>query len=505
MGGKYMKNSHQGKYIHGKEAVGVTEAIGSVWSQFDWESDTLDSRKDIMSKALHNDKFEAYLQTEHYSKYGNKKKDSSRADEEYMSLQLEKMANLLLEMDDNFEFSLQKGTDKEHTNITNQMNDIGIHIDQLSKFNKDYHNTAKKYKKPRQQQRNEKEQFLENAKKKYDVLQEKQTGLDQMDSLLKDKQGYISNHETMIKRSKVNAFKEWEKGLDRVVGYYNTYTYDGKIGSLMDEFYSIQSDRWRSIPLANLLHRPEYMEANCTSNPIVDDKSKEKKWQSTLGYYGVAEKGTNQYGRLRKLRNTYKGEMNDIAEGLTGFIQSKHRVIETGREKIAEDVTNLFDLSNPDHIFSLLSYQKEKGKFYPLYHMLHEEYADKPDSDIYGFLIVFDDLVEHTVLKDMERAVVDIMLQRETIDIDEPHPYKRVAIYINNQFETELKNEQIKRLVTKIAKKVVNTYTGKIMCTKCKKHKEANMTYFGVDQRKSNGLKSTCKECDNKNAKKYRK
>lgn len=505
-----------------KFSENVSTVVRDVWSDLDKNVESLEERKQMLNEALDNDSLIDYISSPSFiNKCVGKNDKAFRAEEDYLSLQLEKMADMLLDKQEREykdEFPVKK-TDNNQTwsdskrlmHITNIVNDSkqGIHLDQLAKYNDEYTKNNNSRKLTEKQKREQEQKLLDRALETSKVLQDKAKGLEQLDSLLSDKDRFVKSHDTYINIEKKKSFSNWANGKERINIYSNPTesVYDE---SLMDEFYSIRFEKERSIQQLDTYSNQNKKEFIKVNKPLTNEDDVNERWENTLKYYRQDENANNQYARLRHLRNIYKAEIVQIAEELTSFIKPKGSAVineseSVNREKLQGRIAESFELGDQEMVLRLISIVKINNVFHdPAIILLIDEYEDDVGNDLHTFMIDFLELVKESNLDEVERAIINVILQKEGLEINEKHLYKRISIHLHNKFEIEKNNEQIKRMLKVIAEKIAFQHRGTLTCTKCNIEKDA-ASWFGKDIRKKFGYKSVCKDCERENAKKYRK
>lgn len=500
----------------------ISTIVRNVWSDLDKNVESLEERKQMLNEALDNNSLIEYVSSTSFkNKCVKKNKKAFRAEEDYLSLQLEKMADMLLDKQEREyrdEFPIRR-IDNNQTwydskrliHITNIVNESkkGIHLDQLAKYNDEYIRNNNNRKLTEKQKREQEQKLLDRALETSKVLQDKAKGLEQLDSLLSDKDRFVKLHDTYINNEKDESFSNWQGGKERIDIHSNpAETVHNE--SLTDEFYSIRFEKERSIQQLDTYinqNKKEFVKAN---KQLTNEDDVNERWQQTLKYYGMDENANNQYAKLRHIRNDYKGEMNYIAEELTSFIKPKGSIVVNESEAVNKEsmqsiIVESFELGDPEMVLRLISIVKINNEFHdPAIILLIDEYEDDVGNNLHTFMIDFLELVKVSNLDEVERAIMNVILQKEGLEIDEKHLYKRVSIHLHNKFGIEKNNEQIKRMLKVIAEKIAFQHRGTLTCTKCKVEKDAS-SWFGEDIRKKFGYKSICRDCERENAKKYRK
>lgn len=229
-----------------------------------------------------------------------------------------------------------------------------------------------------------------------------------------------------------------------------------------------------------------------------------KDWDDKGKDVGIS--GLKQYAIARKMYASLVSQYEETKMILAkefGFNISKHETRyeinsdtyyydeEGGLVEVSKGIVNL---NNPDTYKGLLLNYKE----------LRDKYSDKPNSDWWGLIRTFEDLLSKTKLSNKEKfvlkALFDNLTDNEIRELLEIEGYDITRQSVNNM------------ILKTIPKKIWNTYldsldewlyTYKIKgeykkCSKCGEVKlVSNNRYFGKDIRNKDGFKSICRECDN--------
>ncbi|MGD6831411.1 hypothetical protein ACQCT5_04575 [Sutcliffiella halmapala] len=267
-------------------------------------------------------------------------------------------------------------------------------------------------------------------------------GTDAEESVRKE---YIQQYDAWISEMKNVVFNNWMKGESRVD--LNEYT--------------------------NNPYKWDVLELEMVNEPILDNDLLEKKFAKLLYYYGLPMDGKVAYKKLRKVVNEINYEMSVVKENLRKPIRNggyKPKV--ANPNFIPNEKFNEITLSNSDHVFGLFTFETDSIKvaadggkqirfknYISLYQLLKDTYGSWVGNHIYHLLVAFEKSLEATGLDDMQRDIVDVVLQKEALSEKyDKHPYKRAAQYIEEKHGVKLENRDVKRKLGQISKLIASVY-----------------------------------------------
>lgn len=226
------------------------------------------------------------------------------------------------------------------------------------------------------------------------------------------------------------------------------------------------------------------IEVNSVPYPISDENELNKKWENLLKFYDMRMDGTSQFERLKEVINETGYEMFVVKEQLRRPINCNE-----GKDDTVNHVDSIIDLSNIEHIRTLLGFQIEQKKvhdghkidgdgkkvqkqkrftlYHPIYAMLRDKYVDKTDSYIFLTLMEFETALKNADLTEMERDIVDVILQNKGYEglknTYNNHPHERAVAYIEQVHNVKKETRNIKyALENTISKKIHKAYLNEI-------------------------------------------
>lgn len=252
--------------------------------------------------------------------------------------------------------------------------------------------------------------------------------------------------------------------------------YDGHMKQMKEHAFSCWKSGQTRIDLRELRSNPykfDLLQLEEVTEPIIDEELLEKKFAKLLYYYGLPMDGKVAYNKLKKIVNEVNYEISVVKDQLRKPIRNsgyKPRV--ANPNFIPNQQFHEITLGNPDHVFGLFTFVTDcikvadgEGKqvrfkrYIPLYRLLKDTYGEWAGNHVYHLLGTFERAVESAVLDDMQRDVVNVVLQREAFN-DEyvSHPYERAAQYVEKMHGVKLENRDIKRKLEQVSKLVATRY-----------------------------------------------
>lgn len=493
----------------------ILKAFKEYKSNLDYSIKDDKERTRTLNTILNDDWLQNYIETEQYwYKHSRKKQTDPLSENDTFANKLEQLADYILDVSEDFEYPWLSKYKKNmnssreiYINDDNIDSSIDIHSDMVDLFAQEESQIQIKRLRLSEKQKRELRNISENELFKYPELAEIYQNIINIkleiglyedltdDEKVAKQELYINKTNDHLYYEQQRAFNRWEIREPRV-------------------------DLTRL--LANKIHKENEINLNKSHKLILDRKELELKFEDVLNFYGKPSSGSGHLYKLKKLINELNYEMFVVKEqllkpvGNRGY-KPKFHIGNNGNANL-EKIDRYFDFSNKFHIYALLSFQKEYTKFkdkdnkvksitsyYPVYSLLYEKHKDYSGSSVYLLLKYFDELIDKAELTEVERDMIDIMLQKKDINFSfkHNHPYKRISEYINEKYKLKKDVKAVKYAFNNtISKKIANAYLNDIeqhlyiTCTHCKNDKAANIRNFGRDQRKKNGFKSICRACE---------
>lgn len=497
------------------------EALRDLRNQLDYDVEDGQERALHLSDIVDDEWLQEYKETySYFQKHARKRKKDRLSESDYVSRNLEYLSDYLIEKSDDFEFPV----------ISKYMKEQNVEREMLINYtDADY----------------ESETGIAEEVLDYLAQEENQSEfhVKRLSEDLKRKNRQISN-EDMIKYPELLEMHNGMVKLSVLIGKHDSFEDDEKMAkkelfiSKITDWLQFEKEKsfgnWISgkprINLESILEKPFGMEeilVNTFTGGIVfvDGKVSEltmkklnEKYNEVLKFYGVSPSAYGNYYKINAMINQIGYEMSIVKDQLRKPIEIKGTRQTTHMQNQVDTKGKLiqehFDMSNKEHVYSLLSFQTGRVNknltYFPLYSMLQDKHESNVGSVVYHLLQEFDEMVRLADLTSLERDVIAVVKQERGLGIDEAHPYKRAVEYIN---EVHKQNKVVKdityMLKNTVTNKIVEAYLDYISiceivkCTQCQKSKKLTECNFGNDGRKKSGFRSICRVCDRENQEKY--
>ncbi|MEH7381781.1 hypothetical protein V7138_15065 [Bacillus sp. JJ1533] len=358
------------------------------------------------------------------------------------------------------------------------------------------------------------------------------------------KEEYIHKVDKKLEIERKKAYQAWEQGKPRI-DLSHLYHWYCELNT-KKEIKVLKNPRKLELIRINSVTKP-------LSGATEEGKNElERKFQSVLDYYGKPKNGLGQYTKVKKLINEVGYEMHKVREQLVKPIESRGYKPKVNAITFENSALNIirdtFDMSNPKHVYSLLSFQTESEKvhdgyiievdeegndskkqkqirisnYFPVYSMLKDKYGNRPGSEIYLLLKQFNEAINEAFrlgeLSPVEMDIVAVVKQEKGYSMNDKrildkHPYMRAVNYIKEVHNVEMSVRDITyALKNTISKRIAHAYLDQVevdkyrtkTCTCCGKDKLANERNFSPDKKGKHGLKAICKVCAREIKKAYK-
>lgn len=231
----------------------------------------------------------------------------------------------------------------------------------------------------------------------------------------------------------------------------------------------------------------------------------------------VPVSASQAWQKLNQMRNQLSSDLKEAREELRKPIRHARNAGKLPEDDTEKDIDDTIDLSDSDHVLVLIRPIREGSTYIVPYVELDEKYRQQNARDYLAVLDDFDKLVDDTELLPIERDVLEVILNKKGLEINERFIMKRVIAYIKKKHKQKKTNQNIYRMLDTIAKKLAKQnqkneliwYYSKykpgemIKCRKCPKILPPDSLFFAPDKRKRNGFKSICRKCEMEYQKKY--
>jgi len=221
----------------------------------------------------------------------------------------------------------------------------------------------------------------------------------------------------------------------------------------------------------------------------------------------IKEKGKRYYSISKKMYNELKSDFELTKKLITVQIVPKKLEKSSTVIDINNDTWYLDEHGNEivlskNHI-SLNDPNTYKGLILT-YKDLKDKYYNKQDSEFWGLILIFEELLKKTTFTADEQFVLDSLFDNYT--------QTQIREKYNKLNTSNMTKNKISRLInTTIPNKIRESYLDSLedwlyvekikgsykTCSKCKKVKLLNDRHFGKDTRNKDNFKSICKNCDN--------